>query len=154
MRDFTRPLISQVYADTDQDISDVSQIIEMFKNPDRGQAMENLKKLAGILNVNLMEIPKFLEDYGDIFLSLAYFKNCLDDIVPSIMDFIQAMEELRQNFQLKHDRNLVDNSIFIENALNNVTASITGRFESFHRHSSDMWDDINAESFSNINIIQ
>ncbi len=150
MRDFTRPLISQVYADTDQDISDVSQIIEMFKNPDRGQAMENLKKLAGILNVNLMEIPQFLEDYGDIFLSLAYFKNCLDDIVPSIMDFIQAMEELRQNFQLKHDRNLVDNSIFIENALNNVTASITGRFESFHRHSSDMWDDINAESFSKV----
>lgn len=150
MRDFTRPLISQVYADSDTSITDVNQIIDMFKNPDRGQAMENLKKLASTLNVALPEIPRFLEDYGDIFLSLAYFKNCLDTIVPSIMDFIEAMEDLRGNFQLKHDRNLVDTSLFIENTLNNVTASITGRFESFQRHSNEMWSDINAESFSRV----
>ena len=150
MRDFTRPLISQVYADSDTSITDVSQIIDMFKNPDRGQAMENLKKLASTLNVALPEIPRFLEDYGDIFLSLAYFKNCLDQIVPSIMDFIEVMEELRGNFQLKHDRNLIETSLFIENTLNNVTASITGRFESFQRHSNEMWSDINAESFSRV----
>ena len=53
MRDFTRPLISQVYADTDTGINDVDQIIDMFKNPDRGQAMENLKKLATTLDVAL-----------------------------------------------------------------------------------------------------
>ncbi len=150
MRDFTRPLISQVYADSDTSLTDVSQIIDMFKNPDRGQAMENLKKLASTLNVALPEIPRFLEDYGDIFLSLAYFKNCLDTIVPSIMDFIESMEDLRGNFQLKHDRNLVETSLFIENTLNNVTASITGRFESFHRHSNEMWSNINAESFSRV----
>ena len=150
MRDFTRPLIQQVYADSDTSITDVGQIIDMFKNPDKGQAMENLKRLARSLNVSLPEIPRFLEDYGDIFLSLAYFKNCLDTIVPSIMDFIESMEELRRNFQLKHDRNLIDTSLFIESTLNNVTASITGRFESFHRHSSAMWESINAESFSRV----
>lgn len=150
MRDFTRPLIQQVYADSDTSITDVRQIIDMFKNPDKGQAMENLKRLARSLNVSLPEIPRFLEDYGDIFLSLAYFKNCLDTIVPGIMDFIEAMEDLRRNFQLKHDRNLIDTSLYIENTLNNVTASITGRFESFHRHSSAMWENINAESFSRV----
>ena len=150
MRDFTRPLISQVYADSDTSITDVNQIIDMFKNPDRGQAMENLKKLATTLNVALPEIPRFLEDYGDIFLSLAYFKNCLDTIVPSIMEFIESMEELRGKVQLKHDRNLVETSLFVENTLNNVTASITGRFESFQRHSNEMWSDINAESFSQV----
>ena len=31
MRDFTRPLISQVYADSDTSITDVNQIIDMFK---------------------------------------------------------------------------------------------------------------------------
>jgi hypothetical protein len=150
MRDFTRPLISQVYADTDTGINDVDQIIDMFKNPDRGQAMENLKKLATTLDVALLEIPRFLEDYGDIFLSLAYFKNCLDAIVPSISDFIQAMEELRENFQLKHDRNLMDTSLFIEGTLNNVTMSVTKRFDSFQQHSNEMWSDINAESFSRV----
>ena len=150
MRDFTRPLISQVYADSDTSITDVNQIIDMFKIPDRGQAMENLKKLATTLNVALPEIPRFLEDYGDIYLSLAYFKNSLDNIVPHILVFFEFMEELRGNYRLKHDRNFVETSLFVENTLNNVTASITGRFESFQRHSNEMWSDINAESFSQV----
>ena len=150
MRDFTRPLISQVYADSDTSITNVNQIIDMFKNPDRDQAMENLKKLATRLNVALPEIPRFLEDYSDIFLSLAYFKNCLDTIAPNIKEFLESMEELRGNFLTKNDRNFVKNSLFVENTLNNVTASITGRFESFQRHSNEMWSDINAESFSRV----
>ena len=122
----------------------------MFKNPDRDQAMENLKKLATRLNVALPEIPRFLEDYSDIFLSLAYFKNSFDNIVPRITVFFEFMEELRGNYRLKHDRNLVETLLFVENTLNNVTASITGRFESFQRHSNEMWSDINAESFSRV----
>ena len=66
--------------------------------------MENLKKLATTLNVALPEIPRFLEDYGDIFLSLAYFKNSFDSVVPCIMVFLEFMEELRGNYRLKHDR--------------------------------------------------
>ena len=150
MRDFTRPLISQVYADSDTSITNVNQIIDMFKNPDRDQAMENLKKLAARLNVALPEIPRFLEDYSDIFLSLAYFKNCLDTIAPSIREFLESMEELRGNYIIKNDRNFVKTSLLFENTLNNVTASITGRFESFQRHSNEMWSDINAESFSRV----
>ena len=122
----------------------------MFKNPDRDQAMENLKKLATRLNVALPEIPRFLEDYSDIFLSLAYFKHCLDTIAPSIREFLESMEELRGNFLIKNDTNFVKTSLFVENTLNNVTASITGRFESFQRHSNEMWSDINAESFSRV----
>ena len=150
MRDFTRPLISQVYADSDTSITNVNQIIDMFKNPDRDQAMENLKKLATRLNVALPEIPRFLEDYSDIFLSLAYFKNCLDTIAPNIREFFESMEELRGNILLKNDRNFVETSLFVENTLNNVTASIIGRFESFQRHSNEMWSNINAESFSRV----
>ena len=60
----------------------------MFKNPDRRQAMENLKKYASTLNVALPEIPRFLKDYGDIFLSLAYFKNFLNQIAPYVTAFI------------------------------------------------------------------
>ena len=103
----------------------------MFKNPDRDQAMENLKKLAARLNVALPEIPRFLEDYSDIFLSLAYFKNCLDTIAPSIREFLESMEELRGNFLIKNDTNFVKTSLFVENNLNNVTASITGRLRVF-----------------------
>ena len=80
MRDFTRPLISQVYAGSDTSIttstrSSICSRIQIVISDGKS------KKLATRLNVALPEIPRFLEDYSDIFLSLAYFKNCLDTIV-------------------------------------------------------------------------
>lgn len=150
MREFTRPLISQVYAGSNTNITNVNQIIDMFKNPDHGQAAENLKKLATTLNVTLAEIPSFLEDYGDIFLSLAYFNNCLEIIKPIISDFTLSMEKLRHNTQTKDNKNFIDTSLFVDDTLNSVTSSITKRFDSFQRHSNEMWTDINAKSFSSV----
>ncbi len=150
MRDFTRPLIQQVYSDVDQEITDVRQIIDMFKNPDKEQAIKNLRRLSESLDVPLEDIPRFLEDYGDIFLSLAYFKQCLDRIVPIILDFLQALGELQNNFHLRHDKNLMNTCAYMEETLNNTMASITGRFESFHRHSSAMWENITADSFKRV----
>tara|TARA_B100000676_G_scaffold312161_1_gene385057 strand:+ start:3518 stop:4573 length:1056 start_codon:yes stop_codon:yes gene_type:complete len=150
MSEFTRPLISQVYSGSNTDITDVNQIIDMFKHPDHGQAAENLRKLATTLNLTIPEIPRFLEDYGDIFLSVAYFKNCFEIIIPIILEFTESMEKLRINPQIKEDKIFINNSLFIENTLNNVTLSITNRFDSFQRHSNEMWNDINAESFSRV----
>ena len=150
MREFTRPLISQVYAGSSTSITDVNQIIDMFKNPDHTEAAENLKRLAATLNVTLTEIPTFLEDYGDTFLSLAYFKKCLDVINPIISEFTESMEKLRKNPQLKGNKNFIDTSLFIDNTLINVTSSITKRFDSFQRNSNVMWSDINAKSFRHL----
>ena len=84
MGEFTRPLLQQVYGSADDNIENIDQIIDMFKSPDKKSAIENLKKLAKSLNMELEEIPEFLEEYGDIFLSLAYFKECLDRIIPNV----------------------------------------------------------------------
>ena len=74
MSEFTRPLLNQVYGDSDVKIENIDQLIDMFRSPDQQRALENLRKLARSLKMDLQEIPNFLEDYGDIFLSLAYFK--------------------------------------------------------------------------------
>jgi len=53
--------------------------------------------MAKKLDIELIEIPKFLEDYGDVFLSLSYYRKCLDEIEPIISAFLDALEELQQN---------------------------------------------------------
>ncbi len=150
MKTFTLPLIKQIYGETNTDIQDVGQLIGMFSSPDKGDALKNLKLMASKLEISLSDVPKFLEDYGDVFMSLAYYKNCLDNLIPKVMLYEEATDELKENHQLKNDRRLMQSLNFVSDQLSDVTASITGRFESFDRHSEALWENITAESFAKV----
>lgn len=150
MTTFTLPLIKQIYGETSSDIKDVGELIGMFSSPDKGEALKNLKLMAQQLKIELTDVPKFLEDYGDVFMSLAYYKNCLDNLIPRVMAYQEATDELKENHQMKSDRRLMKNIQFIGDHLSDVTASITGRFESFDKHSEALWENITAESFAKV----
>ena len=93
MRAFTQPLLKRVYgSDHSDEIEDVDQIIKMLASPSRNNAREKLQILAKELNIELTEVPKFLERYGEIFLSLSYFRSCLDKIMQQLPPFISWME--------------------------------------------------------------
>lgn len=147
MSKFTRPLLSQVYSGMKTEITDLDQLLDMFRAPDKGNAMRNLQVMAERLHIGIGDIPKFLEDYGDIFLSLAYFRECLDTLIPQITELLEDLGEMRKNMQLASDRNLMKTCAFMEERLTDITTSITGRFENFHQNSSDMWENVTAESF-------
>ena len=151
MKTFTHPLIMHVYGvEPDQNVGDVSDILTMFKDPDPKVALQKLRMMADSLNVELTEIPKFLEDYGDIFLSLAYFRAILDKTVPIIDEFLEWLKDLRGTFVVKQDR--AQDAILkrIDSDLTDITTSITGRFESFDRKTQDFWTDISAERFHEV----
>jgi hypothetical protein len=147
MRTFTRPLIARVFGSENQDVTDVGEIIQMLAQPDRQAAIKQLQRLADELNVTIMEVPSFIEHYGDIFLSLSYYRNCFDETMRHIPNFLVWMDELRDNHQVRGDRaqnKMLDD---IENGMNEITTSVTGRFSFFTTISRDFWSDISAESF-------
>lgn len=150
MKDFTRPLISQIYGSEDVDIQDFSDVIRLFRDPDVKKALEKLKVMAAKLEVKPEQIPRFMEDYGDIFLSLSYYRSCLDDIEPIITEFIGGLDMLRDNYQFKTDKNLMDTIDMMESVFNNLMVNITGRFETFDRSTKHMWDKISAERFRSV----
>ena len=143
MRVFTSPLLAQVYGDSNANIENFDQLIGMFSNPDRELAIRNLRTLASQLEIEISDVPEFLEEYGDIFLSLAYYKNCLDELV-QIGRFMEVMREVESNFHMRRDPTVMRVCGFLREKLNDVTASLTGRFESFDRHSKDMWENLNG----------
>lgn len=148
MRAFTRPLIQRVYGgDQTEEITDVGQIIKMIASPNRNEAIAKLKLLADELNTELVEVPKFLERYGDIFLSLSYFRSCLDKIMQQMPSFIQWMEELHSNYQVQNDRSQMKILMEIESDLNEISTSLVGRFEYFNHRSHAFWENISADSF-------
>lgn len=150
MKDFTRPLLQQVYGSEERQITDVSDILAMLANPDRDEALSNLRLLSEKLKVKLNEIPDFLEDYGDVFLSLAYFRNCLDGIVPEVQKFMGWAMEPKSSELISRDRQVMKMLADVQSKLTSITTSITGRFEAFDRRSKDFWNDISAESFRSV----
>uniref|UniRef100_UPI0006794379 hypothetical protein n=1 Tax=Methylobacterium sp. B34 TaxID=95563 RepID=UPI0006794379 len=145
MRVFTRPLMEYVYGTEELHVSDVTDIIQLFANPNRDEALRNLRMMADRLDIGLNEIPQFLEEYGDIFLSLAYFRKCLDEIVPEVQRFVTWMGEIRSSAEVKRDSRQMRMLDDIARDLTDISTSITGRFESFDNRSKDFWSDINAD---------
>jgi hypothetical protein len=95
-------------------------------------------------------IPKFLEDYADIFMSLSYYKQCLDMLLPQVQGFMESLADIRGNHQLRNDRNLMKTIDFTEQTMNGTLANITGRLESFDNSTADMWHNLSAERFRKI----
>jgi hypothetical protein len=151
MTDFTRPLITQIYGDGDDvTIESFDDVIKLFRDPDVTTALEKIRIMANKLNIKPEEIPRFMEDYGDIFLSLSYYRRCLDAIEPIITEFLEAMDGLRDNYQFKTDQNLRSTMEEMEATINELMAAITGRFENFERGTKHMWDEISAERFRKV----
>jgi hypothetical protein len=147
MRSFTMPLIMQIYGSEDVSIQSFQDVVGLFKDPDVRKARDKLQQMADKLEIELMEVPRFLEDYGDIFLSLSYYRNSLDAIMPVVNEFLDSMEGIRSNWQLRNDPALMKTCTMVENTVNGTCASISGRFEDFNKASKTMWNNLNAERF-------
>ena len=147
MTEFTRPLLQQIYGGTDGDIENMDQLLAMFKSPDKGEAIKNLKMVADKLGIQLEEVPVFLEEYGDIFLSLAYYKDALDSIIPRVTKFLDELEEMNGNMQVRQMPRFEETAKTLQFRFNDITGSIIGRLESFERNSKTLWDNINASTF-------
>jgi hypothetical protein len=144
---FTGPLLQMIYAGDKVDISSYDDLMKLFRDPDVARARERLDKLATSLKVPLMEVPRFLEDYGDIFMSLSYYRHCLDRLEPYFTACLDAIVPIRKHFQLMQDASLMRTCTVIEDAINSVSASISGRLEVFEKRTKQMWQNISQEEF-------
>ncbi len=150
MTDFTRPLIQQIYGNNNTIIANTNDLIAMFSNPNKEEELKNLRLMADKLSVRMEDVPTFLEDYGDIFLSLAYFKEELEKIVPSIKDLIIVLRDLKLNHQWRQEKHFLSTCDNMEKSFTDIVSSITERFENFDQHSQSLWDNITAESFRRV----
>jgi hypothetical protein len=149
MAAFTRPLVVEIFGEN-ASIGDFTNLVSMFRDCSAEQVRQRLALMADKLGIPVPAIPKFLEDYADIFMSLSYYKQCLDQILPGVQSFLVSLADIRSNHQLRNDVNLMKTCDFTENVMNGTLANITGRLESFNKSTADMWRNLSAERFRKI----
>jgi hypothetical protein len=154
MRVFTRPLMDLIYSKDEQiGLSNIGDLIASFNRGDNRIARENLNRLAGKLKIILAKLPAFLTDYGDVFLSLAYFKDQYDKLVPRLEVLLIKIEELKRDEICRNDRQLKELLTNVGVELNEIMASITARIESFDSHTATMWQNLSADTFRKVKIM-
>lgn len=155
MTAFTHPLIAEVFGSDDLAVKDFSDILGMFRDPDIKKARARLIAMSKKLKVQPEDIPRFLERFGDIFLSLSYYRQYLDGVTPVIDGFHESIEELQSNFQLKSDASLMNTCGLMRDTVGDALGGVRERFDEFDRGTNDMWDTLSASKFEDIrNITQ
>lgn len=144
---FTRPLLQMIYADEAVNVQSYDDLLRLFRDPDIKKARQRLEHMAKTLNVEIFEVPRFLEDYGDTFLSLSYYRHCLDRLEPYFTACVDGMRPIRNHFQLKQNHNLMKTCDMVEDTINTISSTVTGRLEVFEKRTREMWANISQEEF-------
>ena len=150
MNAFTRPLIARVYGDSSHQDGSFKDLLGLFLNPDRGMAHNNLADLARALGINKGEIPNFLERYADTYLALANYSAILDSLSPPLVDFAVVLQQIQADRHYIGSPGVLRACRRIEDSMMTVEGT-TGRIISlFEAHTKDMWDDVSATRYRQI----
>lgn len=145
VRPFTNKLVRAIYGDDAADgTTDVSQL---FRDADPAKAREKLKHIANKISVDLIEVPQFLEDYGDIYLSISFYRNRLDELSPLIDEFLWSMRMLSTDPHFKARPEIKSTAEKLSEKTEKMRVVLSDRFKMFKQQSDEMWKDMNAERF-------
>ncbi len=147
MSEFTRPLLTQIYGADASPCQSFDDLIGLFRDPDVKRAREKLVMMAEQLGIDIADIPKFLEDYGDIFMSVSYYRSCLDAIEPAAECFLDSLREMQGSRQLKQDADLMQTCEAMQRSVTGLMTSIGNLLGHFEHSTDGMWDNLTAERF-------
>ncbi len=150
MSRFTMPLIKEIYGDDAKGITRFEDLVGLFKDPDVKKALARLKQMAEKLKISIDQIPTFLENYGDIFMSLSYYNHCLDRLTPLLEAFIFAMTDMRKSLQVRNDKALMAEMDKVEKLIQGLISFLRRTFQDFGSMSQDMWNNLTAAKFEQV----
>lgn len=148
--EFTRPLVEKIYGAGQLDVDTTHGLQKIFRDPDIKRVRDNLKTMAAKTGIPLDEIPKFLEDYSDVFLSVAYYRNSFESVGPDIERFMVWSQQLKTHRDVASTPQTLASCKKAEDTLRFLSGSVNERLEKFRGNFEMFWQDINRKSFSQL----
>jgi len=145
--EFTRPLVEKIFGQDRKDIKTTQGLHAILRDPDMARVKENLKVIAEKTGLQLSDIPKFIEEYSEVFLSVSYYRYSFESVGPDIDRFLFWMCEVRSRREVMSSPKTLDQCKEVEEILRFLGNSIRERLLQFQTSFEMFWADINKESF-------
>lgn len=147
MTEFTRPLMRYVYGNDSVRTTGLADLMRLIADPNAGAARENLRRMAHRLEVELTQIPKFLADYADVYMSLTFYHQCLERITPLLAEVMAALNAICTLPPHANDPVIVRNCVLVRSRLKSLVGDVTGVLETFRSHTQNMWENLSADQY-------
>lgn len=150
--EFIQPLVEKIFGQGHDELHTSEGLKRIFRDPDIARAKENLKIMATKTGIPLAEIPKFLEEYSDVFLSVAYYRYGFESIGRDIDRFLLWMGELRAHRDTAASPKSAAQCKQVEDLMRYLSNSIRERLRHFQKGFQTFWADINPASFEQMRL--
>lgn len=152
---FTRPLVDRIFGADAEGRSSASgpapeDISRLMNDPDVARVRENLRIMSERTGIAVTEIPAFLTEYSDVFLSVAYYRHSFESLSDEIERFLSWIVELQQVRDIKSSGRTMNSCVKTEEHVRQLTASVRERMSRFNKAFHAFWADINRESFAQL----
>lgn len=147
MRGITRPLVAYLFGAGAASGQNMDALMRTVESPASPLVRQRILGMAISLRVDPDALPNMLEDYGDTYLALSYYRGYLIYALPVVGRIIDWMREIRQDSFLRSDPNVQRTFQRVEGLLNLITTSAARRFNDFDRRKVLNWDTVTVESF-------
>lgn len=148
MQTFIRPLISAIYGNEVKNVSSFDDLVNLLSSSDIVVARNNLQRISGALHIDLEGVPEFLRNYGDVYLSLAYYQYCHDLIKPSLAGFCDTLTAIQSDTCLQGNATLMVVCKAVSDKLQGVSMEVGSVLDMFGARTEAMWEDISGQQFN------
>ncbi|MDE2337197.1 MAG: hypothetical protein KGL10_07785 [Alphaproteobacteria bacterium] len=145
--EFIQPLVERIFGKGHEEMHSIEALQNLFKDPDIAQARQNLKTMAEKTGIPLAEIPQFLKEYSDVFLSVAYYRYGFESVGPDVDRFLFWMHELRSRRDTASSPKAATECKEVEETIRFLAGSIRERLAQFQNGFETFWKDINRATF-------
>jgi hypothetical protein len=144
---FVRPLVEKIFGQETTDLNNKDVLQNIFRDSDVARVRENLKIMSEKTGMPLTDIPKFIEEYSDLFLSVAYYRYSFENISLDIDRCLSWVAEARTHRDVSSSPRTLAQCKQVEAILRFLSNSIRERLALFQACFEQFWTDINRDSF-------
>ncbi|MEP3115911.1 hypothetical protein [Nisaea sp.] len=150
MRNLTRPLLQYLFDASNIELSDPDLLRDRLLNASSAFVLQRINGLASALGTTREDLPDLLEDYGDVFLSLGFYKQYFAEIGPRI-SLLQAW--VREAYEVPHigkDPMTGPGLIKAERTLGVLRKSLKRRLNNFESKTDIRWERVTVGTFNQL----
>tara|TARA_Y100000588_G_scaffold359279_1_gene418176 strand:- start:1386 stop:2408 length:1023 start_codon:yes stop_codon:yes gene_type:complete len=150
MSRITRPLIQYLYADERFGVSDTEALLSLIRDTEPLKVRDRLDVIAANLSVSLTDLPTYLEEFGELFLSVSFFESIFMEFAPKTDQLLAWAEDGIQNSNLRNDPSAQSQFAQIDRRLRYVKTNLQERFKHLSKITQIDWEELSSTDFKEI----